>query len=159
MEEEAVSNTTFLIYLSKLNIFNLAKNMFKNILVPAEVLNEFHAKNLPENIILVKELGGFLIEVVSDIDANISLDLGESAAISYCLKSKISTFLSDDRKARKIARNIGLNVKGILGVLLWNLENKKISRSECLNLFGRLINDGFYISVGLYNEVRDKMEE
>ena len=100
---EIISNTSSIIYLGKLNIFYLAKNMFPQIMVPNEVIQEIFSKEQNENNIIKKEIEDkfiFIIEV-KKIE-NFNLDKGEKAALSLCLEKNIS-FLSDDKKARKIA--------------------------------------------------------
>lgn len=160
MEKEiAVSNTSSLIYIAKLNIFHLAKNMFKEIRVPEEVTKEIFVKTCPENIIIKKELENFLKEIKVKNIKNLPLEIGESSGISYCLESNIKTFLSDDKNARIIAESLELKVKGILGILLWNLKEKNINKLNCEELLKKLVKHGYYISSELYSEIIEQIRK
>lgn len=152
-KEKAVADTSTLLYVTKLNIFHLTKNMFSQILVPEQVINEIFQKDSPENNLIEIELNKFLKIVNITEMKNIPTDIGEQSAISYCLKHNIKTFLSDDKNARIIAESFGLKAKGILGIFLWNFENKNIKNEECKNMIDKLIEKGFYISPQLYNQV------
>ena len=159
MEKEVVSNSSSIIFLAKLNIFNLAKNIFLKIILPKEVIKELFEKNSPENEIIRKELKEFLKEAdVRDIK-DFPLDHGEKAAISLCLEKGVKIFLSEDKKARMYAKSLGIKVIGILGILLSNIEDKKIDKKELLKLLNKLIENGYYISPQLYAEIIKKIEE
>jgi len=81
------------------------------------------------------------------------LDMGERAAISLCLEKKINIFLSDDKKARKLARGLSIETLGIAGIIKYNLEEKNISKEEAKDLINQLIKDGYYMSSILYSEL------
>jgi|SRR3989344_7170373 len=153
MEKEIVSNTSSLIFLAKLNIFGLARNMFSCIIISEEVLDEILEKDKVENYLIQKEIGEFII--VSEVKnvKDIPVDNGEKEAISLCLEKNIKKFLSDDKKARRYATNLDIEVMGVLGILLWNLQNTKINKKECLNLVNKLIEKGYFMSSELYSEV------
>lgn len=153
MEKEVVANTSSLIFIAKLDIFNLAKNLFSRILVPKHVINEILEKDNPETLIIKRELKEFLKESGVKKIRNFSLGEGEKAAISLCLERKIKIFLSDDKKARNFARSLGLDTLGTLGILLWNLKHEKIAKDELLKILNKLIDNGFYISPKLYVEI------
>ncbi len=160
MEKEiAVSNTSSLLYMAKLNIFHLVRNIFKEIRVPAQVIKEIFIKIYPENIIIKKELGNFLKEVKIKNLKDLPLEEGENSGISYCLENNIQTFLSEDKNARIIAESLGLKVKGVLGVLLWNLEHKNINKENCEELIKKLIEQGYYISSELYSEIIEQIKK
>lgn len=159
MEKEiVVSNTSSLIFIAKLNILHLAKNMFKEIKIPTEVIKEIFKKEVPENII-ISELRAFLKEVDVKEIKDLPLEKGERSGISYCLENNIKTFLSDDKSARKIAESLGLKVKGVLGILLWNLQHKNIDKKNCEELIRKLIRHGYYITTELYSEIINQIEK
>src|SRR3989338_5793910 len=128
MEKEVVSNTSSVIFQAKLDIFNLAKNIFSKIIIPTEVADELFKKNSPENERIKRELNNFLIEKKVEKIKDFPLGGGERAAISLCLEREIKMFLSDDKKARVYARSLGLRSIGILGIILINLRDKRVLR-------------------------------
>lgn len=154
MEKEiAVANTNSLLYIVKLGIFQLVKKMFKEIRVTSNVLEEIFQKESIENIEIEKELKEFLKEVKVERIKELPLGEGEKSGISYCLENNIKTFLSDDKKARIAAESLGLKAKGVLGILLWNFENRNISKGELKTLIDQLIEKGYYMSIELYTEI------
>ncbi|MDO8460304.1 MAG: DUF3368 domain-containing protein [Nanoarchaeota archaeon] len=159
MEKEVVSNSSSIIFLAKLNIFDLARNVFSRIIVPKAVTKELFEKDSPENEIVKRELNNFLKESEVKNIKDFPLDEGEKAAISLCLEKNVGIFLSDDKKARRYAKSLGIKVIGILGILLDNIQEKKIDKKEFLRLLNKLIEKGYYISPALYAEVMKKIEE
>ena len=84
---------------------------------------------------------------------------GEKAAISLCLEKDIKFFLSDDKKARNYARSLGIEVIGIIGILLYSLQDNKISKEEFMKIINELIEKGYSLSPELYAEVIKKITE
>ena len=153
MEKEVVSNSSSLIFLAKLDIFNLAKNVFPKIIIPKKVIQELFEKDSPENELIRRELNKFLFENEVINIKELSLGEGEKEAISLCLEKKINLFLSDDKKARNYAKSLGLDVIGVLGILLYNLRERKVNKKEFLIKLNKLVDIGYYISPNLYVEI------
>lgn len=153
MEKKAVTNTSSIIFIAKLDIFHLVKNLFHQILIPKEVVKEIFEKDSPENAIIEKEFQEFLKEVEVKSIKEISIGTGERAAISYCLENNIKTFLSDDKKARKFADALGLDTIGIIGILLWNFKHKNITKKEFVKLVDALAEGDYFMSPSLYSEL------
>jgi hypothetical protein len=101
---------------------------------------------------------GFL--VVESVDADDlfvglarELDAGEAAAIRYAIEHDAELVLLDEREGRKAARRHGLDVTGVIGVLLHGAEEGTVDlRSE----LDRLRKAGFWISDELYEAVLDR---
>lgn len=158
MEEKAVTNTSSILFIAKIDRFDLLKNKFSEILIPKEVLDEIFQKDAPENLIINRELINFLKKTETKNLRDFRLDKGEQAAISLCIEKDIRTFISDDKKARKFARAIGIDTMGVAGILLWNFENKKITKEEFEELLNRLIALGHYLSYNIYNQLKEKLK-
>lgn len=151
-KEEAVTNSSSLIFLAKIDAVYLAKNIFSCIFVPKEVVDEISSKKNLEAPIINKEFPSFLKEVVTEVK-EMPLDEGEKAAISYCLEKKVNIFISDDLRARKYAHSLGIRVIGVLGIMLVNLKMKAITKDEFLSILQKLIDNNYYLSPQLYAEV------
>jgi hypothetical protein len=81
------------------------------------------------------------------------LDPGEAAAIRYAIEHDAELVLLDEREGRKAARRHGLDVTGVIGVLLHGAEEGTVDlRSE----LDRLRKAGFWISDELYEAVLDR---
>lgn len=154
-----MSNSSSIIFIAKLDIFNLAKNVFSKIIIPKAVIKELFEKKSPENEIIKRELNNFLIENEVKNIKDFSLDEGEKEAISLCLEKNIQIFLSDDKKARNYAKSLEIEVLGTLGVLLFNLKEQKIDKKEFLILLNKLVDVGYYISPAIYAEIIKTIED
>ncbi len=159
MKKEIVSNASSLIFMGKLNIFYLVKNLYTSILVPKEVLHEIFRYDKPENHLIEHELdSGFLKEVAVKKINEFPIHIGEKAAISLCLEKNISIFLSEDKKARKYARSLRIKTLGVLGILLMNLKLKHINKQEAKDLIQKLIEKGHYMTSELYARLLDLID-
>ncbi|MEK6961010.1 MAG: DUF3368 domain-containing protein [Nanoarchaeota archaeon] len=159
--EEAVTNSTALIFLAKIDRLDLLET-FGKIIVTTKVRDEvIRAKDIPqmERSIIEK----FFKENASIKDpANIlPLDLGpgETSAIAICTESKTRIFISDDRKARRTADVMGIQCMGTIGIILANLKNGSISKNEARSLVNKLIDHSYYISTDAYVKVIGIIED
>lgn len=157
MEKEAVSNTSSLLFIAKLNRFDLLKNMFTRILIPMQVKNEIFKKDEPENMLIEKERNSFIKINEVKVIKEFGIDEGEKEAISLCLEKNIKFFISDDKKARKIARSLELETIGMAGIILYNVEERKITKEEAKELIGELIKKGYYMSGLFYAKIMEKL--
>ena len=138
----AVLDAGPLIHLDELGRINLL-NDFKELLVPQTVLDEAlnHRPSLP-----LAEL--FNLEIISEpppLPADLqkwadelALHLGERAALAV-LKARGGQFLlSDDAAARTVARAVGFQTHGTIGLILRARRRGKISKVEMLRLLREL---------------------
>lgn len=158
MEKEAVADSSFIIFIAKLDAFNLVKNTFSRILLPEEVIEELFRKNSSENELIKRQLADLLVKLSVKEIRDIPLGDGEKAAISLCLEKKVKILLSDDKKARTFAKSLGLSVLGILGLLLINLKENRLNRKNFIELLNKLVGLGYYISPALYAEIMKNVE-
>lgn len=152
-----VSNTSPLIYLSKIKKLDLLLQLYKKIHVPPRVLEEL-LKEKDEIAYFRAFASSFIVEKSDGKMPDFRLHAGETEAINLALDKKAGIILLDDHKARNAAKGMGLNVKGTLGLLLTFLDKKLISRNEFRTLIDDLIKADFRISIELYNEILKKAE-
>ncbi|MBA3922625.1 MAG: DUF3368 domain-containing protein [Nostocaceae cyanobacterium] len=82
----------------------------------------------------------------------LSVDLGEAEAIILALELKADLLLMDERRGRALATNYGLNVTGLLGVLLQGKRNGFIPAVK--PLMDQLIEEvNFRVSSQLYSTI------
>ena len=124
-----VSNSTILIYLSKIDKLFLLKELFKTVLIPQEVKKEVIDQGKKHNHIdamgvekAVNE-GWIKIEKTNVIPAlnDIGIDKGEAEAISLANKKKLNILVDQDH-AREAALLVGIKPRGTIFVLLLALK-------------------------------------
>ncbi len=122
-----VSDSTTLIILSDLQKLHYLKNIFEKVYIPQAVYEEISHKKefvLPAFIEVVKvEQNEQLSELM------MLLDDGESQAISLAIKKSVPLII-DEKKGRKIALNLDVEILGLLGVLYLNMKKKHITKDE-----------------------------
>ena len=154
-----VSNSTVLIYLAKIGKLNLLKELFRDVLIPAEVFNEVVIQGKehqhPDAFIVesVIEEGWIYIK---DIEAFVELedfgiDLGEAQAISLA-KSLGVPVLLDQTHARNAAKAFGLRPRGTIFVLLAALKKKLLTSDDYQDSLEDLVKAGFRMSDVVYLE-------
>ncbi len=122
MKEPIVFDSTCLISLERIGQLDILSKLFKPIVIPNEVLNEFGTEfswltvESPSNTALILSL-------------KILVDDGEAEAIALALEKNCRIVL-DDRQARSTARRMGLSVIGTIGVFI------DAKQKELINLVG-----------------------
>ena len=121
-----VADASPLILLGRLGLLDLLPRLFERVLTPREVFQEVAGREegLPGSR-AVRE-AEWLEVVDGDSEAQEALqvtlrgelDLGEAAAIALASSRGADLVLIDERQGRRIARNLGLEVKGTIGILL-----------------------------------------
>jgi predicted nucleic acid-binding protein len=119
----AVSNTGPIVALAKVDELPLLRASYGEVLIPPAVHRELLAKVGPEAQRIDDALAGFLrITSVPQAPPEVDrltrgLGAGEQQAISLALTSG-GLLLMDDQAGRKAARQLGVAVTGVVGVLI-----------------------------------------
>jgi len=113
MKRVVISDTSCLILLSKLNLITVLETLFTEVWITEEISNEF-GEILP-GWIKVKSANSATLERI----LNLNLDKGEASAIALCLEQSSDVLLIiDERKGRRIAKELGINLIGTIGIIL-----------------------------------------
>ena len=113
-----MTNTTPLITLAGVGLLELLPILYDKVWAPRIVLDEYQAKAPPTEPDLAQVSWLTVVDAVI-IDPTLPLlDAGEAAALSLAQTIGARLILLDERKARRIAARIGLQVAGTLAVLL-----------------------------------------
>jgi uncharacterized protein len=123
MKGKIISNTGPIIALSSIDHLELLKQIFEEVIVPESVHNEimhggknFTGLGAYRRATWIKV--EFLAERIEPLLATV-LDKGEASVIQLALEKHVDFALIDEKKARKIARNIyGIHVIGSARILL-----------------------------------------
>lgn len=124
-----VSDTSPLVCLLYLDKLVLLKDLFASVIIPPAVFEELINAKIVDQTFL--KLNNF-IEIISPAnkkevsELTAFLDLGESEAIVLSKELKADLLLIDEAPGREIAANLGIPIRGILGVLLQAKESSLI---------------------------------
>ncbi|MCK9463548.1 MAG: DUF3368 domain-containing protein [Proteobacteria bacterium] len=148
MPDKIVVNTGPLISLAAGGVLNLLRDLPHQFLVPREVRDEIESGQRcgRQGVDLS---GVTIVESDGPVDAvTLSLlDRGEAAVIQFALKNGVGTVCIDEKKGRRIARAVDLEVVGTLGLLL---EAKKLGvLSAIAPVIEKLLEHGVWYQSGL----------
>lgn len=126
-----ISNSSPLINLSIIGRLNLLERKFSEIIIPEAVWREVVVDGVGKpGTKEVEQAGWIKVHDVKDRKLVISLkqylDDGESEAIALALEMGAGLVLLDERDARDTADAFGLNVLGVIGILVWARKNQLI---------------------------------
>ncbi|MCP4661702.1 MAG: DUF3368 domain-containing protein [bacterium] len=86
------------------------------------------------------------------------LDQGEAQALSLARQLKADWFLTDDAAARMLAQDLGLEVHGSLGVVLWAAAVGHLGLEEGVVALDRLSRSSLWISARVMEEARAALQ-
>ncbi len=116
-----VSDTSCLILLERLGRMDILHSLFNTVSITSIVAEEF-GKTLPDYFLIEDPVEKNYQRILES-----SLDPGEASIIALALEKEGCLLISDDRKARKEASHLKLNITGTLGVLIVALEKGYIN--------------------------------
>ena len=87
------------------------------------------------------------------------LDAGEAEAIALVRQIRADWLLTDDAAARLFAEELGLEVHGSLGVVLWAAALGHMVRTEAEQILTRLAASSLWISSRILAEARAALDE
>ena len=135
----AVADASPLNYLVWIESVEVLTKLYGKVIIPPEVRNELLAPDAPSIVRgLADELPNW-VEVhtpgaaLRDDPRWRSLDLGERAALALANQLQPSLLLIDERAGSAIARGLGLQVTGTLGVLDEAARRKLISLADAID--------------------------
>jgi uncharacterized protein len=159
---KVVSNSGPLINLAKVGQFTLLRDLFQYIMIPPTVFEEVVVRGGGQpgagetNTAQWITRGMLEQSDVADI-LTAELDRGEAEAIALALQEKVDWLLIDERVGRRFAQQVGLKVKGTLGVLLEGVRRGFID--DLPPLLDMLVARGTWIAPVTYAEMLKLSQE
>lgn len=158
-----VSDTSVISNLILIGELNLLHQLYGEIVIPDKVKEEL--QKLQEFGIDIISLNVFdSITVLSPTDQEMvnnlmdSLDAGESAAIILATELKADYLAIDERAGRRTAKSMGLNIIGLVGILIQAKEADLIDTIK--PLLDKLISEAnFYLSNAFYRQILQSVGE
>lgn len=120
-----VSDTSPIRALANLGLLTILQRLYGRVIIPRAVALELSQDPMGQFVIDVDDLGEFAgVEIAAVADGTDlerflqELDRGESEALALAIELRADLVLIDETAGRSVARREGLNVIGVLGVLL-----------------------------------------
>jgi predicted nucleic acid-binding protein len=159
-----ISDTTPIISLIKIDRLKILEELYKKIIIPKAVYDELIINiDYQDEIDIIKRCTFIQIENVEEnlsvvlLQRELKLDRGESEAIVLAKNINADLIIIDERKARRIAKDVGLKVTGTLGILVEAKQQGLIK--ELKSLLDELMDNNIRISRKLYMEILNLVEE
>lgn len=148
-----VSNTSPLTNLAAIGQFHLLHNLYTCVHIADGVWDELHAGGFAwpgaEHVAAANWIERHTIEQSTRVHSLLrDLDRGEAESIVLALELGADWVLMDEREGRQIARRLGLQVVGVIGILLDAKAQHQIEQISPLLDALRSVS-GFYISQAL----------
>ena len=129
-----VSDTSPITNLAAISQLNLLQQLYGRLIIPTAVYNEMvKVDQLVPGAVEVQTLLWIQTQVVADSQQIVAIQLnqenidrGEAEAIVLALELNADLLLMDERRGRAVATSCGLNVTGLVGVLLQAKRNSLI---------------------------------
>ena len=139
-----IADASCLILLTNIDKLDTLGQLYGEIWITDEVGAEYRLP-LPPFISLQNPTGLTLFN-----ELLLKLDPGEASSIALAIENPGCKIIIDEKKGRRVALSMGLDLTGTLGVLNDASKNKLIKIDH--QLIEMLENNGFYISSELKNE-------
>jgi len=134
-----VSNTSPILNLAIIDRLDLLRQQFSQIQIPPAVLDELKIdEERPGSQSIQAAIVAGWIQVQSVSNPPLvrllrqTLDGGEAEAIALALELQAEWTLLDERDGRKVAKSLGLQVTGILGILLRAKQSGELSSLQAI---------------------------
>ncbi len=153
-----VSDTTTLIILEKQHRLSLLCDLFDQVLIPETVYQELLAGlNNCEDVL---DSSCMVIKSAKPSkrfsNLLILLDAGKAEAIELALQQQCPLII-DEKKGRKIAQQMGLKITGLAGLLILAVQKDVLLVDDAKILLEQAIQDGYRLSLSLYQQVLERL--
>ena len=160
MTQIIVSDATTLIVLEKQQRLSLLCSLFDCVLIPKTVYEELLAGL--DNIIDVLDTSCMQVKSIQSSERLkyllILLDNGEAEAIELALQQQCPLII-DEKKGRQIAKQMGLNITGLAGLLILAVKKQVLSSNEAKEILILAVSNGYRLSENLYQQVLAILEK
>lgn len=158
-----VSDTTPLISLLKIRRLDLLKSLFGAVRIPQGVFDELTANpDFLEEAEEIRECEFIEIQDVNPQEVSLfrrttGLDLGESEALVLTDRLNADLLLVDEIRARHVAKTIGLNIMGTIGIFRAAYKDGYISADEVREAVEILRSSGRHIGERLFKKLLESL--
>ncbi len=147
-----IADSSTLITLLDTENFSLLFELFEEIVITNEVYLEITYKLYQKKIDTYLSLGKLKLRTIEHNDLyemlRKRLDRGEAESIALAKKIQLPLII-DERKGRKIAKSLGVNIIGLVGIILKLMEKNIISKDRAKEIVKQVEENDFRLSDGL----------
>jgi predicted nucleic acid-binding protein len=127
-----VSDTSPITNLAAIGQLDLLRQLYDSVIIPLAVYNEMvSVDRVVPGTLEVQTFDWIQTQTVADsnrvVEIQENIHLGEAEAIVLALELEADLLLMDERRGRAVAMSYGVNVTGLLGVLLQAKRNGLLS--------------------------------
>lgn len=153
-----VSNTSPLTNLAAINQFDLLRQLYQQVHIPRAVWSELNAngQSWPGRADVANANWVIHHQIVNEplvLALTLDLDRGEAEAIALALELKSDLILMDETDGRRLAKRHGLQVIGVLGILL-DAKQHKLIEAVLPQVDMLQQSAGFYLNEQVYRMIR-----
>lgn len=148
-----ISDASPIIALHNIDELRLLQGVYQELTI-TDIVNQEVEMPLPDWIRVVVNYDQALFESLT-----LQVDEGEASAIALAKLTPDSTLIIDERRGRRIARELSIDIIGVLGVIVKAKKMEIIDLDESTVIIEKLSNEGFRISPRVLSIVRRKLEE
>lgn len=150
-----VSDTTAIIHLARINALDLVRRLYMSIYIPDAVYHELtvHGPSIPgaREVINCTWIKRRAVSNKGQVLAlRRTLDPGEAEAIALAQEINADLLIIDEKKGRAHAKSLGLDITGMVGILLMAKERGLIEQVK--PYLDKLLATNFKLGMGLYNQ-------
>lgn len=144
--------------LAIINKLDILTDLFDNVYIPNAVWEELTRDKTTEHYQhIVKYFEGKVKEIIGFNELTFIMDYGESESVILYKELNADYLLIDDKKARNIAENFGMQCIGTIGIL--SIARSKGIIDELRTLFKLFIENKRFYSLTLLNAILKKHNE
>ena len=112
MPKTIISDTSCFIILTNIGELNILQKVYGKIITTPDIADDY-SQPLPEWVEIVTVKDKYRQQLLE-----MQIDKGESSAIALALETPGCTIILDDYKARVVAKQLGINITGTIGVII-----------------------------------------
>lgn len=150
-DEVIIADASPLIAFSAIGELELLQNLYRTVTITDIIRGEVHA-DLPSWIIVSTKYDLQQFQILQ-----LELDPGEASAIALAFSNPNCKIIIDENKGRSVAKRLGLNVIGTIGIIIKAKDQGVIVSGKVI--IDKLIEHGFWLSEELIKQVLIRLKE
>jgi hypothetical protein len=151
-----ISNATPLINFAAINRLDILQSVFDKIIIPQAVYQETTPLSFPHSQLIIQATHSDWLDVYNVTlqinNLSSKLDTGEKEVIALAIEINERKVLLDEKEARRVAQEFGLQIIGTIGILLL-AKNKQVIPKIAPLLDSMIDVAQYWVSQSLYQQV------